>query len=130
MGSKGSLFGYADDIDRLLLFFGTLGSIGDGSVTPLTMVVLGGMINEYRRSIPSNETLNEPGSCIFAFLATYNCSSSILYIVYCSSTGIWKGTEGLQEVNRMASMGLLVELLNKQFHQYGLFIHMLGRIKH
>lgn len=59
MGSKGSLFRYADSIDRLLLFFGTLGSIGDGSMTPLTMVVLGGMINGYGRSIPSNETVNE-----------------------------------------------------------------------
>lgn len=46
MGAKGGLFRYADDIDRLLLFFGTLGSIGDGLMTPFTMYVLSGVIDE------------------------------------------------------------------------------------
>lgn len=44
---------------QVTVVFGTLGSIGDGSMTPLTMVVLGGMINEYGPSIPSNDTVNE-----------------------------------------------------------------------
>lgn len=47
MGTKGSLFRYADWIDKLLLLFGTLGSIGDGLMTPLTMFTLSLVINEY-----------------------------------------------------------------------------------
>lgn len=41
------LFRYADKVDTLLLFFGTLGSIGDGLMSPLTMFVLSGVINDY-----------------------------------------------------------------------------------
>ncbi|XP_041011366.1 putative multidrug resistance protein [Juglans microcarpa x Juglans regia] len=47
MGSIGHLFRYSDGLDKLLLIFGTLGSIGDGLMTPLTMLVLSGLINEY-----------------------------------------------------------------------------------
>ena len=51
MGSKGGggggLFRYADRLDRLLMFFGALGSIGDGIMTPLVLWVLSGLINEY-----------------------------------------------------------------------------------
>ena len=47
MGSKGGLFRFANGVDKLLMFFGTLGSIGDGLMTPLTMIVLSGVINEY-----------------------------------------------------------------------------------
>lgn len=50
MGKKGGLFCYADGTDKLLLLLGTLGSIGDGSMSPLTMVVLSGVINEYGAS--------------------------------------------------------------------------------
>jgi hypothetical protein len=35
MGSKPVLFSYTDGVDKLLLLFGTLGSIGDGLMTPL-----------------------------------------------------------------------------------------------
>ncbi len=41
------LFKYADGVDKLLMVFGTLGSIGDGLMTPLTMFVLSRVINEY-----------------------------------------------------------------------------------
>ncbi|KAL5552730.1 hypothetical protein UlMin_040131 [Ulmus minor] len=47
MGRKGGLFRYANGTDKLLMLFGTLGSIGDGLMTPLTMFVLSGMINDY-----------------------------------------------------------------------------------
>ncbi|KAI3516153.1 hypothetical protein L1887_15064 [Cichorium endivia] len=47
MAKKGGMFYYADRIDKLLLFFGTLGSIGDGLMSPLTMVILSGVIDEY-----------------------------------------------------------------------------------
>ncbi|KAF9606676.1 hypothetical protein IFM89_027720 [Coptis chinensis] len=41
------LFRYADGVDKLLLLFGTLGSIGDGLMSPLTMLILSGAINDY-----------------------------------------------------------------------------------
>ncbi|KAF5193612.1 Abc transporter b family member [Thalictrum thalictroides] len=41
------LFRFADGVDKLFLLFGTLGSIGDGVMSPLTMWVLSGAINEY-----------------------------------------------------------------------------------
>lgn len=47
MGIKGSFFRYADGVDKLLLLFGTLGCIGDGLQTPITMLVLGSLINDY-----------------------------------------------------------------------------------
>jgi ATP-binding cassette subfamily B (MDR/TAP) protein 1 len=49
MGNKGGFFRYADGFDKLLLFFGTLGCIGDGIQTPLTMLVLGDLIDDYAR---------------------------------------------------------------------------------
>ncbi|KAL4574000.1 hypothetical protein LXL04_020822 [Taraxacum kok-saghyz] len=47
MAKKGGMFYYADGIDKVLLLFGTIGSIGDGLMSPLTMVILSGIIDEY-----------------------------------------------------------------------------------
>ncbi|KHN44380.1 Putative multidrug resistance protein [Glycine soja] len=47
MGSKGGFFRYADGFDKLLLLFGTLGCIGGGLQTPMTMLALGSLINDY-----------------------------------------------------------------------------------
>jgi hypothetical protein len=47
MESKRGLLRFADGVDKLLLLFGTLGCIGDGSMFPLTMFVLSGLMNEY-----------------------------------------------------------------------------------
>ncbi|KAI3467623.1 hypothetical protein Pfo_024286 [Paulownia fortunei] len=55
MGSKGGLFRYADGIDKLLMLLGTLGSIGDGLMSPLNMFVLSGVIDEYATS---NESIS------------------------------------------------------------------------
>ncbi|KAI5406157.1 putative multidrug resistance protein [Lathyrus oleraceus] len=49
MGNKGGFFRYADGVDKFLLLFGTLGCIGDGIQTPLTMLVLGSLIDDYAR---------------------------------------------------------------------------------
>lgn len=46
-GSKGGLFRYADGVDKLLMVVGTLGCIGDGLMSPLNMLVLSGIINDY-----------------------------------------------------------------------------------
>lgn len=47
MGGRGGIFRLADGVDKVLVVFGTLGSIGDGLMTPLTMYVLSGVINDY-----------------------------------------------------------------------------------
>ncbi|CAL0333813.1 unnamed protein product [Lupinus luteus] len=46
MGNN-SMFRYADGIDKLLMLFGTLGSIGDGLQNPLMMYILSDVINAY-----------------------------------------------------------------------------------
>ncbi|XP_025013797.2 putative multidrug resistance protein [Ricinus communis] len=57
MGGKNSMFRYADGIDKLLMFFGALGSIGDGLQYPVTMYVLSHVINEY--GSPNSPLTNE-----------------------------------------------------------------------
>ncbi|KAG6385547.1 hypothetical protein SASPL_154383 [Salvia splendens] len=47
MAKSNGIFRYADRSDKLLMFFGTLGSIGDGLQVPLTMYVLSDVINQY-----------------------------------------------------------------------------------
>ncbi|CAK9150287.1 unnamed protein product [Ilex paraguariensis] len=47
MGNKDGMFRYADTVDKLLMFFGTLGSIGDGLQIPLMMFVLSDVINNF-----------------------------------------------------------------------------------
>ncbi|XP_059662528.1 ABC transporter B family member 15-like [Cornus florida] len=47
MGRKDGMFRYADGVDKLLMFFGTLGCIGDGLQVPLTMYALSYVINDY-----------------------------------------------------------------------------------
>ncbi|KAJ9562798.1 hypothetical protein OSB04_007958 [Centaurea solstitialis] len=46
MGRDG-IFRYADGLDMFFMFWGTLGSIGDGLQVPLMMYVLSGVINQY-----------------------------------------------------------------------------------
>ncbi|XWS11171.1 hypothetical protein CRYUN_Cryun38cG0060800 [Craigia yunnanensis] len=61
MAAKDGMFQYADGVDKLLMFLGTLGSIGDGLQYPLTMFVLSKVINEYGNpnSILSNDTVDK-----------------------------------------------------------------------
>ncbi|KAL1565234.1 ABC-type xenobiotic transporter [Salvia divinorum] len=47
MGKKGGVFRYADGVDKLLMLVGTLGSIGDGLMSPLNMFILSGVIDNY-----------------------------------------------------------------------------------
>lgn len=47
MGKSNGIFRYADRSDKLLMFLGTLGSIGDGLQVPLMMYVLSDVINQY-----------------------------------------------------------------------------------
>ncbi|OWM76145.1 putative multidrug resistance protein [Punica granatum] len=47
MGNQGGLFRFADSVDKLFVVLGTLGSVGDGLMSPLTMLVLSLAINDY-----------------------------------------------------------------------------------
>lgn len=47
MRGKGGVFRYADNIDKLLMLFGTLGSIGHGLIIPVLMFVLSRLIDTY-----------------------------------------------------------------------------------
>lgn len=47
MGREHGLFRYADGVDKLLVLLGVAGSVGDGLMTPLTMLVLSDVINKY-----------------------------------------------------------------------------------
>lgn len=45
--NNGGFLRYADGLDKLLLLFGTLGCVGDGLQTSVTMLVLGSLIDDY-----------------------------------------------------------------------------------
>ncbi|KAI3817526.1 hypothetical protein L1987_11320 [Smallanthus sonchifolius] len=47
MAKTGGMFYYADGTDKLLMLFGTLGCLGDALMSPLTMVILSGIIDDY-----------------------------------------------------------------------------------
>lgn len=57
MVAKDSIFRYADGVDMLLMLLGTLGSIGDGLQTPLTMFILSDVINDY--GVKDNSLTND-----------------------------------------------------------------------
>ncbi|KAI3733466.1 hypothetical protein L6452_12909 [Arctium lappa] len=61
MAKKGGMFHFADGIDKLLLLFGTLGCIGDGLTSPLTMIILSEIINDFGGSDLSfsNDVVNK-----------------------------------------------------------------------
>ena len=50
MGGKDSIFRYSDGMDKFLMFFGVVGSVGEGLRHPITMYVLSHVINEYGSS--------------------------------------------------------------------------------
>ncbi|KAH9803368.1 ABC transporter B family member 15 [Citrus sinensis] len=56
MGGNDGLFRYADGKDKLLMLFGTIGSIGDGMQYPLMVFVLSFVINDYGN--PSSSSLS------------------------------------------------------------------------
>ncbi|CAN6691266.1 unnamed protein product [Malus baccata var. baccata] len=53
------MFRYADGTNKLLMFFGTLGSIGDGLLNPLMMYVLSEVINSYGKSQVTNADVDK-----------------------------------------------------------------------
>ncbi|XP_039124821.1 putative multidrug resistance protein isoform X2 [Dioscorea cayenensis subsp. rotundata] len=59
--SISQLFRFAEGIDKLLLTFGVMGSIGDGLMQPITMILLSRLINTFgsKNTIFTTETVNK-----------------------------------------------------------------------
>lgn len=68
MGKIGGVFRHADGIDKLLMLIGTLGSIGDGLMSPLNMFILSGVIEEYATS--NHKITNDVVDKVWISLAT------------------------------------------------------------
>nr|QVT92274.1 ABC transporter [Salvia miltiorrhiza] len=67
MGKKGGVFRFADGVDKLLMFLGVLGSVGEGLASPLTMYVTSGAIDafgQFSRSI-EREVVDKYGLRLF-----------------------------------------------------------------
>ncbi|KAG5521977.1 hypothetical protein RHGRI_034260 [Rhododendron griersonianum] len=58
MEGEGGMFSYADNIDKLLMLFGTLGSIGDGMIIPGVMFLLSGLIDTYGNLEPRSSDIS------------------------------------------------------------------------
>lgn len=80
MGKKGGFLRYADGVDKLLLVVGTLGCLGDGLQTPITMLVLGSLINDYaaHTSASHNAAFNHTVDKVFHAVQIYNAMSVIV----------------------------------------------------
>ncbi|XP_061344878.1 putative multidrug resistance protein [Gastrolobium bilobum] len=87
MGNN-SIFRYADGVDKLLMFFGTLGSLGDGLQNPLMMYILSDVINAYG---DKNSSLTQHSVNKFALRLLYvaigvGVSAFITFLALCQWT--------------------------------------------
>ncbi|KAL0447196.1 UNVERIFIED_CONTAM: ABC transporter B family member 15 [Sesamum latifolium] len=77
MGTKCGLFRFADGIDKLLMFVGALGSIGEGLAAPMTMYMLSGAIDAFGTADQSiaNEVVDKYGLRLLyvAFGVGFSC---------------------------------------------------------
>ncbi|KAK4423898.1 ABC transporter B family member 15 [Sesamum alatum] len=77
MGTKCALFRFADAIDKLLMFLGAMGSVGEGLAAPMTMYVLSGAIDAFGTADQSiaNEVLDKYGLRLLyvAFGVGFSC---------------------------------------------------------
>ncbi|XP_015572248.1 ABC transporter B family member 15 [Ricinus communis] len=97
MGTKGNLFRCIDWTDKILMLTGTLGSIGDGLLTPLTMFTLSGLINDYATS--------ESGTSISLSIEVVNkYSLKLLYVaIVVGSSGFLEGICWTRTAERQTS---------------------------
>jgi len=58
------LFSFADPLDRLLMFVGTVGAIGNGISMPLMTLIFGSMINAFGGSSSTEEVVDEVSKVI------------------------------------------------------------------
>jgi hypothetical protein len=53
------LFSFADSLDHVLMFVGTIGAIGNGLATPLMNVVFGNLIDAFGRATNPREVVHD-----------------------------------------------------------------------
>jgi len=58
------LFSFADPLDHLLMFLGTVGAFGNGISMPLMTLIFGNMINAFGSSNNSKEVVDEVSKVI------------------------------------------------------------------
>ncbi|KAL2338875.1 hypothetical protein Fmac_013321 [Flemingia macrophylla] len=74
------LFYFADPLDHLLMFMGTVGAIGNGVSMPLMTLIFGNMINAFGGNENTDEVVNEvsKASLKFVYLAVGTFFASFL----------------------------------------------------
>lgn len=70
------LFRYADGTDKVLVLLGTLGSVVDGMMQPLTMLILGSTINSYGGAGTSFSASSPDKVCFFVVFFFFGHSSA------------------------------------------------------
>ncbi|KAL5149238.1 ABC transporter B family member 11 [Glycine soja] len=83
------LFSFADPLDHLLMFVGTVGAIGNGISLPLMTLIFGNMINAFGESSNTNEVVDEVSkvSLKFVYLAVGTFFASFLQLTCWMITG-------------------------------------------
>ena len=71
------LFSFADPLDHLLMFVGTVGAIGNGISLPLMTLIFGNMINAFGESSNTNEVVDEV-SKVFSSATPFSVTSLYL----------------------------------------------------
>ncbi|KAK7363395.1 hypothetical protein VNO77_05537 [Canavalia gladiata] len=83
------LFSFADPLDHLLMFVGTVGAIGNGISMPLMTLIFGNMINAFGGSTNSNKVIDEVSkvSLKFVYLGVGTFAASFLQLTCWMVTG-------------------------------------------
>ncbi|XP_058757109.1 ABC transporter B family member 11-like [Vicia villosa] len=83
------LFSFADSLDHLLMFVGTVGAIGNGISMPLMTLIFGSMINAFGGSSSTKEVVDEVSkvSLKFVYLAVGTFVASFLQLTCWMITG-------------------------------------------
>ncbi|WJX90822.1 ABC transporter B member 11 [Trifolium repens] len=83
------LFSFADSLDHLLMFVGTIGAIGNGISMPLMTLIFGNMINAFGGSSSTEEVVDEVSkvSLKFVYLAAGTFVASLLQLTCWMITG-------------------------------------------
>nr|KYP57751.1 ABC transporter B family member 11 [Cajanus cajan] len=83
------LFAFADRLDRLLMFVGTVGAIGNGASTPLMTLIFGDTVNAFGGSQSTHQIVHEvsKASLKFVYLAIGTFFASLLQLTCWMITG-------------------------------------------
>lgn len=91
------LFSFADSLDHILMFVGTVGAIGNGISMPLMTLIFGNMINAFGGSSSTKEVVDEVSKVI------NHHSYLLLLIIICFNTSLFEKAYG----NNLMRSGVL-----------------------